>query len=302
MRIIAGAIRNPVAIGVTVLLISLFGAAQPEAAAPAAISRHRASDHLHLHELARRLAGGSRSRAARAAGAGAAGPARRGRSQRQRELRRQPGLPDVRDRHRHEVRARRRHRPHEPPAAAAARLRPAVRAARRRRRRLEPATVVLLRAVAAGYRGADRALSPVRRGRRQAAHRVGTGRRAGRGPGRSARRRAHHRSIWRAPPHWASGSRTSPARPRARPMCPPASSTSGDGNIRCATPDATTLRISGSSCSRGATASRCASRTSRPSRCGRPIAPSSPTRTATRRSGCASCARRARTCSARSRK
>ena len=41
---------------------------------------------------------------------------------------------------------------------------------------------------------------------------------------------------------------------------------------------------------------------SRQSRCGRPSAASSPIRTAIRRSACASCARRARTCSARSKK
>ena len=111
-----------------------------------------------------------------------------------------------------------------------------------------------------GTRGPDRALSPLRRGRGQAAHRIGARRRAGRGSTAVRPTTCASRSIWRAPPRSASASRTSPARPRARPTCRPASSTSAGGSTRCATPAATTPRTSASSCSRGATASRCASR------------------------------------------
>jgi multidrug efflux pump subunit AcrB len=53
------------------------------------------------------------------------------------------------------------------------------------------------------------------------------------------------------------------ARLRAPRMCPRASSTSDAGSTRCATPVATTPKTLGSSCSRGATASRYALPTSR---------------------------------------
>ena len=120
MRLIAASIRNPIAVVVIVLLICLFGAHQPVQAAAAAVSGHRAAEHLDLHRLARRIARRSRSATARAAGTGAAGPRRRRGNRRQRELRRQLHQPDVLDRHRHEGRAGRRDRAHEPHAAAAA--------------------------------------------------------------------------------------------------------------------------------------------------------------------------------------
>ena len=121
--------------------------------------------------------------------------------------------------------------------------------------------------------------------------------------GRSARRRAHHArpGARRRARHRDSGYRA--RRPRARRMSPPASSTSAAGNTRCATQDATKpedlgqlvlawrdgqpVRLGGRRDGRDAAAGSAAS---------------SRIRTAIPRSACASCARRARTCSARSNK
>ena len=157
--------------------------------------------------------------------------------------------------------------------------------------------VVLLRAAAARHRGTDRTLSPLHRGRRQAAHRIGARRRAASRSRADRRTTCASRSIWRAPQRSASAFPTSPARPRARRMCPPASSTSAAGNTRCATPVATTPRTSAQLVlawrdGQPVRLADVATVEMRP-----PDRSSSLIRTAIRRSACASCARRARTCS-----
>ena len=166
---------------------------EPRPAASAAVSRHRAAEHLDLHRLASGFARGNRGRVARAAGAGPAGSAGRRGDRGQRQYRRQLHQPDLRHRHRHAFGPGRRDRAHEPGPLAAGRRRPADHPARRWPERLQRLAVVVLRATAARHRRADRELPQLHRGRDPAAHRIGARGGLGQRQFGPARRPAHHR-------------------------------------------------------------------------------------------------------------
>ena len=201
MKLIESSLKNPVAVGMVVLLVAVFGFLSlrelPLQLFPD-IDRPQIGDS---DELARGLARRSRIRIARTAGTGAAGPAGHGGTRRQCRPRRQLHQSDVRDRHRHEERAGRGDRPAQSRAFDSEGCRPPGRATRRRQRRRqrERIAVVVLRAVAARHAGPDRQLSPLHREHGQAAHRGGARRVAGRSSMPGRRTKCASPSTWPRP-------------------------------------------------------------------------------------------------------
>ena len=116
--------------------------------------------------------------------------------------------------------------------------RPVVQLGGYRRRQREPH--LLFRAAAARHRGPDRQVPPLHRRRGAAADRIGSRRRRRTSQRRLAKRRAHHRRPGAKPRRSASAFRISPDSRPAPTMFLPASSMSAVGNTRCATPVAMT--------------------------------------------------------------